>query len=453
MRNENELELLKNELLQILHDSDVAELDNFIENNHAVDIAELFEDLDNEQLQHFFEMVSDDEEAASIFECAEEEEQDRICELLDDQRVLNLFTLIGNDDVVDIISRMKTKRRKELIQMMKHDDKKTIARLLGYPEDSAGGIMNTDYIALKDSLTVGEAINKIKDIAPKKEVLETIFVVNDRNALIGECDLRDIFSNDSSMTLYEIMNDNVITIYPDEDQSEASTLVSKYDLNALPVVSHANVLLGIITVDDIIDVMEEEYSEDISRMAGMGGQEEIDSTILESVKLRLPWLLINLVTAFIASSVVSCFDSTIDKVTALAVAMPIASGMGGNAGTQTLSVLVRAITLKEIDLKTGWMKVFKQVIVGIINGIVTGAAAGVVLYFMYGNPYLGLIIAIAMIGNLVVAGIFGFLVPLILDKLHMDPALGSSIFVTTATDCFGFLFFLGLATLMLQYLI
>lgn len=446
-----DIDLLRDELIEILDHGNVEELKTLILNNHAVDIASLFSELDDKQLTKLLKNL-DLEDAAALFEQADEDEQDRVCGLLEDQDLLNLFTYIGNDDVVDIISRMNTKRKKHLIQMMKHDDKKTIARLLGYPDDSAGGIMNTDYIALKSTLTLSEAIIKIKEIAPKTEVLETIFIINDRNALIGECDLRDILSNDSNLTLYDIMNDNIIKIYPEEDQSEASTLVSKYDLNALPVVSHANVLLGIITLDDIIDVIEEEYSEDISRMAGMGEQEEIDSSVLQSVKLRLPWLLINLVTAFIASSVVSMFDGTIDKVTALAVAMPIASGMGGNAGTQTLSVLVRAITLKEIDLKTGWTKVFKQVIVGIINGIVTGFIAGLVLYFMYGNIYLGLIICLAMIGNLIVAGIFGFLVPLILDRFNMDPALGSSIFVTTATDCFGFLFFLGLATLLIKYL-
>lgn len=447
-----ELTTLLDELKVILAQHNQEMMGTFLDENHAIDIALLFEDLEDEEILSFAGMVSD-EEMADILEQAEEDDQDRIAGLIDDIALLNIFSCMSKDDIVDIIGRMKTDRKKRLIQLMKHDEKKSISKLLGYDEDSAGGIMNTEYIALRSDLNLNQAIDKIKQIAPKTEVLETIFVVNNRKALIGVCDLRDILVNDAKATLGDIMDDNVISIYPEMDQSEASSLVSKYDLNALPVVSHANVLLGIITLDDIIDVMEAEYSEDISRMAGTSEQEEIDSTLFESVKLRLPWLIVNLVTAFIASSVVKMFSGTIEQVTALAVAMPIASGMGGNAGTQTLSVLVRAITLKEIELSTGWKKVIKQIGVGLINGFVTGILAGTVLYFIYGNMYLGAIMVVAMIGNLMVAGIMGFLIPLILEKLKFDPALGSSIFVTTATDCCGFLFFLGLATIMLKYLI
>ncbi len=305
-----ELTTLLDELKVILAQHNQEMMGTFLDENHAIDIALLFEDLEDEEILSFAGMVSD-EEMADILEQAEEDDQDRIAGLIDDIALLNIFSCMSKDDIVDIIGRMKTDRKKRLIQLMKHDEKKNISKLLGYDEDSAGGIMNTEYIALRSDLNLNQAIDKIKQIAPKTEVLETIFVVNNRKALIGVCDLRDILVNDAKATLGDIMDDNVISIYPEMDQSEASSLVSKYDLNALPVVSHANVLLGIITLDDIIDVMEAEYSEDISRMAGTSEQEEIDSTLFESVKLRLPWLIVNLVTAFIASSVVKMFSGTI----------------------------------------------------------------------------------------------------------------------------------------------
>jgi magnesium transporter len=248
------------------------------------------------------------------------------------------------------------------------------------------------------------------------------------------------------------MNDNIISVNPEEDQETVSLLVSKYDLKAIPVINHKNCLLGIITVDDIIDVIVAEQTEDMLRLGGVGKEERVDSTLKTSIKKRLPWLFINLGTAFLASFTVGLFEDVIAQVVALAAAMPIVAGMGGNAGTQTLSVVIRSIALGEVSLKKNWKLVFKEIALGVVNGAATGILTGIILYMKYNNPYLGLIIFAAMIGNLVIAGFFGFLIPLLLKVFGIDPALASAIFLTTATDVFGFFIFLGLSKMFLPLL-
>ena len=297
-----------------------------------------------------------------------------------------------------------------------------------------------------------EALGAIKAIAPKTEVIELIFVVNKDNELVGSVDLRDILTFPDHTLLSEITEYNMITVAPEMDQEEVSFLVSKYDLKAIPVVNRKNSLLGIITVDDIIDVMVEEQTEDILKMGGVHVDESATNTLGKSIKMRLPWLCLNLLTAFLASFTVSAFEGTIAQVTALAAAMPIIAGMGGNAGNQTLSLIIRSITLGEISLRKDWKLVFKETGVGLFNGLCVGFVAGIVLMIQHQNIYLGLIVLMATTCNLVVAGISGFLIPLILKSLKVDPALASSIFLTTITDVFGFFIFLSLANAFLPLL-
>lgn len=390
---------------------------------------------------------------AEIVEQSSEELQVRIIKLFDFKSIVHLFSYMSNDDIADILGNLPIKMRKNLLKMMKTGDTKQLQELLGYAEDSAGGIMTTEYIALKGSLSIGESLMKIKEIGPKTEVIETIFVLSKDKELIGTADLRDILIEDEDKKLVEIMNDNIISVNPEEDQETVSLLVSKYDLKAIPVINHKNSLLGIITVDDIIDVIVEEQTEDILMMGGVSKEEIVDSSLVTSVKKRLPWLFINLGTAFLAAFTVGLFEDVISQVVALAAAMPIVAGMGGNAGTQTLSLVIRSIALGEVRLKKNWKLVFKEVGLGVINGAATGVITGIILYMKYDNPYLGIIIFAAMIGNLVIAGFFGFLIPLLLKVFGVDPALASAIFLTTATDVFGFFLFLGLAKMFLPFLL
>ena len=336
--------------------------------------------------------------------------------------------------------------------MEKIKKKKIITELLGYEDDTAGGIMTTEYIALKKDLTVSQALLKLKEIVSKSEVIETIFI-NDNKKIIGIANLRDILISPDSTKLEEITNTNFISVEPETDQEEVALLASKYDLNVIPVINKKNVLLGIITIDDIIDVIQEEQTEDVLRMAGVDKEENIDSTVFESIKMRLPWLIVNLVTAFLASLTVKIFEGTIAQVVALSAIMSIVTGMGGNAGTQTVSIIIRNIAMGKVELKDSLRLVIKEIILGLFNGAIIGILTGIIVTLIYGNCYLGVIIFLSMIGNLVISGICGILVPLILAKLKLDPALASSIFLTTATDVLGFFIFLSLAQVFLPKLI
>lgn len=428
------------------------QLNEVIESAYAIDIAIALEDFTDEELLDFCKRL-DDEHIARILEQMDEDLQQRFVALFDYKQLISIFSHMSNDDIADILGQMPIDRRKALMKMFKNRDNIEIQSLLLYGEDTAGGIMTTEYIALSGRLTAAEALKKIAQIAPKTEIIETIFVLNRKKELVGTADLRDIFTAGENSTLADIMDDNIITVTPDMDQEEVSHIASKYDLKAVPVVNRKGALLGIITVDDIIDVLFEEQTEDILKMGGASAEESIDSTIGESVKFRLPWLVINLATAFLASFTVSAFEDTIAQVVALAAVMPIITGMGGNAGSQTMSITLRGITLGEINLKDDWKLVAKQICIGLIDGAAIGIITGLIISMKYGNRFLGLIILASMIINIIVGGMFGFFVPLVLKALKVDPALASSIFLTTATDVLGFFAFLGLANIFLPYLI
>lgn len=418
----------------------------------TVDLALQLSDYDDESLQKLCQKLGD-EELARILEESELKTQLRIVEFLNNKRILKLFSYMSKDDIVDILGETNVGKAKELINLMKEGDKKIIKQLLGYRDDCAGGIMTTEYIAINSNLIIRDTIKKIKEIAPKTELIDTIFVVNRNKELIGTAELRDILVAPEEQKLQEITNEHFVYVEPETDQEEVALIASKYDLTAIPVLNKKKAMLGIITIDDIVDVLVEEQTEDVLKMGGVAKEETLDSTIWESVKLRLPWLFINLLTAFLASMTVKSFENTIAQVVALSSIMSIVTGMGGNTGTQTVSIIIRNIAMGKVDLKDAFYLIKKQILVGMINGAVIGIVTGIIICIIYGNIYLGIIIFVAMIANLVISGICGTLIPLILRKLKIDPALSSSIFLTTVTDVLGFFIFLSLANLFLPYLI
>lgn len=420
---------------------------------HSADIVAVLDDdeINDEDLKWFFSQ-GDSEFLADVLEDADDDLQARVVHQLPYEKVIKIFSYMPKDEIADILGDLPIGTRKHLLNMMKASDSRELKVLLGYDDDTAGGLMTTEYIALYQDLTLVQALRKIREIAPKTEVIGTIFVLNRRKVLVGWADLRDILSEDPEKRLADIMDPNVITVDPLLDQEEAAQIVRKYDLTALAVVNRRKSLLGIITADDIMDVLVEEQTEDILRMGGVSEEEEIGGPIGTSIKRRLPWLFVNLVTAFIAASAIAVFDNVIAQVAALASIMTIVSGMGGNAGSQTLSVAIRSITLGEINLKDDWKLVLKEIVVGLIDGAAIGFVTGLIVSLQYGNMYLGLVTLLAMIGNLILAGLSGYLIPLIIEKMGLDPALSSSIFLTTITDTCGFFIFLGLAQMFLPLL-
>lgn len=423
-----------------------------LEINNTIDLALKLSDYDDEQIKQVCNTLTN-EELAIVLEESDEKIQLKLIQNLDNYKLLEIFNYMPKDDIVDILGEIRIYRTKELIRLMKEGDKKVINELLGYRDDCAGGIMTTEYITLHSNLTIDKVLKKIKEIAPKTEVIETIFVTNEKKQLIGTAELRDILLAPENEELKDITNTDFISVEPELDQEEVARLASKYNLNVIPVVNKNKIIIGIITIDDIMDVLEEEQTEDVLKMGGVSKEETLDSTLFESIKLRLPWLFVNLLTAFLAAMTVKAFESVIAQVVALSAIMSIVTGMGGNAGTQTVSIIIRNIAMGKVSLDDSWHLLIKEILLGLINGTAIGIVTGIIVCFIYKNIYLGLIIFLAMIGNLIVSGIFGLMVPLLLNKFHKDPALASSIFLTTATDVLGFFIFLSLAQLFLRHLI
>ena len=428
---------------------------NLADLNHEVkliDISQNLSDYEDEQITKLCSALSD-EKLSLILVQTDDKSKIRIIDRLTNEKILKLFSYMQKDDIVDILGILEIGKAKTLINLMKTGERKVIEELLGYADDTAGGIMTTEYIAISSKLTVKDTIKKIKQISPKTEVLDTLFTLDGNKKLIGTVELRDILVGDDHTRIEEIMNTNFISVEPETDQEEVALIASKYDLTVIPVVNKKMMLLGIITIDDIVDVMVEEQTEDILKMGGVDKEESIDSTLLESISMRLPWLIVNLFTAFLAALTVKAFEGTIAQVVALSSIMSIVTGMGGNAGTQTVSIIIRNIAMGKIELSDSKWLLRKEILLGLINGAIIGVITGFIIWAIYGNFFLGLIIFLAMIGNLVVSGFFGLLTPLVLHKLNKDPALSSSIFLTTATDVLGFFIFLTLAKIFIRMLV
>lgn len=442
-------------ILDILRDSvsqgDRAGLTELFESSQPVDIASAANSLEDEELQSLVDLLPSSS-IESLVSDADEELAMRIAGMLDDRSLLIVVGRMRDDDAADVLGSLPRERVSRLLSEMREADRTVLLSLLQYPDESAGSIMTTSFLALRQDRTVSDCLALIRAKGAGTEQIQIVYVLGMYGELAGCVDLRTILSSSRNTTLAMIMERHVISVDPYDDQEEAATLVARYDLAVLPVVSGGQ-LLGVITVDDIIDVIIEEYDEDLLRLAGANAEERLDTPFLRSVRMRLPWLLVNLVTAFLASAVVRMFEGTIAQAVALSAIMTIVSGMGGNAGSQTMAIVVRAIAREDVPKAGVLAGLAKEAITGAIDGLAVGLVTGVVVAAVYGNLYLSLVVLAAMVGNMVIAGTSGLLVPVVLKACHQDPAVSSSIFVTTATDVLGFLLFLGLAQLFLPLIV
>ena len=445
------MELIE-EIKRIISIKDEILVDDLFEEYHPVDIALEVEDLDDEELETFLGLVSN-ENMALLLESAENELNAKIMESITNDDLIDIFTHMENSIVADLLGVLSTARRKAILSLMKSADKNILKMILSFDEESAGGIMTTNFIAIKENLTAEEAIKKLRTISPETEIIDEIFVTDDYHRLQGIVTIRDLLVSNAKTPLKDILKEVDFYAYGTDDQEVAANLFSKYELDILPVVNSNMAVLGVITSDDIIAVIEQEHNEDILQMHGVNADEVYDSTWFDSFKSRIPWLIVNLITAFLASSVVKGFESTISQVVVLSAAMPIVTGMGGNAGSQTLSIILTSLARGELSLKEDYKLIFKEIFLGLFEGAIIGVLAASVFVFWHHNIYLGFILLLAMIANMIIACSMGFLIPLILDKMKIDPAIASSIFLTTFTDVFGFFIFLGLATVFLPLLI
>ncbi len=386
-------------------------------------------------------------------DCASDDEKISIISLFTDKRKGMIVSEMSSDELVDMLGQLGEDDKNAIITNMNVEDAQEVKELLTYGPETAGGIMATEFLAIKETYTVNETIDYLRQMTPGSETPYYIYVVDDKGFLKGVVPLREIISSDPMTMIKDIMIEKIICVPVDMDQEEVAKVFDKYGFMAVPVVDHRGTILGIVTLDDVMEVMKEEYTEDMFRLAGLDETEKLSGSVSDAIKSRLPWLLVNLVTAILAAATVSLFEDTISQIVALAIFMPIVAGMGGNAGTQTLTLIIRGIAIGELSYENQKDILRKETLIGLLNGLALGIIVGVLGYFWVGSFAFGFVIGLAMFLNLVVATISGYYVPVILKKANIDPALASAVFVTTVTDVLGFFFFLGLATLMISFLI
>ena len=420
--------------------------------SHPADLAPLFKDLEPHEVRALFDVLFSVRRVEKTLKELPPDLLPDVLAAIDDEKLARVIARADPDDAVTFTDSLPEDKKDRVLSLVDPEKRESVRHLTSYPEGTVGRIMTTDYLALLPDTTAQGAIDKIR----QRGELETFFylyVVDNDEKLAGVVPLRNLVIAPPDRSLRELMITDPVRAEATTDQEEAARLVSKYELLALPIVDAEGRLVGIITIDDIIDIIHEEATEDMYRMAGLEEEDRVFTPASRSIRMRLPWMFFNLLTAILAASVVNLFEGTIASVVALATFMPIVAGMGGNGLTQTITVIVRGIALGELEFSSAWRAVLKEVSVNVSIAAALGSLIALIAYAWKGNPYLGLVLGLAMIINLgLVAGLVGALIPLTLKWLRFDPAIGSAVVGTTFTDVFGFLSFLGLATLFLRYL-
>ena len=418
---------------------------------HPVDVLDILRENPEDSLDILNRLS--EKTIAAIIDEAEDKEKYEILMKFGDNKQKNIVEEMSSDELADLLGMLDEEESNKLLSKMTVSDARNVRQLLSYAPDTAAGIMATEFISIKENMTVKETLKYLQSTKDDIENIYDLYVIDNFERVKGSISLKDIVINDFDTKITSIINTEIPLIPFDMDQEQVGNKFAKYGFLSMPVVDNSNRLLGIITVDDAMQIIRDEGVEDINRLGGVADEEKINGSLKDSVKYRLPWLLINLVTAIFASAIVGLFEVTIEKVVSLATFMSIVSGMGGNAGTQTLTIIVRGLALGELNSENVKRVLFKEFGIGIITGVAVGSVIAVLGFIWERNIAFGIIIGVAMILNMIVATVTGFVVPIVLKRLKIDPALASSIFVTTFTDVLGFFFFLGLATIFIQYLV
>lgn len=434
---------------------------NLLTKLRAVDIAQILGQLPHHDGEIVFQALVDHDldKAAEALSEMETSRSVSLLTTLNRQDVSRLLQELPSDDATLLVAELPEELRDELLDAMKLEHSTVVNELLGFADETAGRIMTPDYFALAEDVTVAEAINELQRRSEEFEMAFYLYVVDSRNHLLGVVSLRQLLLNASSTPLRKIMIGDVIKVTTDTDQEEVARIVATYNLLAVPVVDEESKLAGIVTVDDVLDVMREEATEDIYALAGVDADDRALGSSLNSVRRRLPWLLLSLGAALIAVAIVQYYVATIESSIWLAVLIPVVATMGSNAATQTMTVVVRGIGLGEVGPETTRQVVIKEALVGLMNGLIIGASVSVIVAVWFGSKLgsmafglkLGGILGVTMVLSLIVAGALGTLVPVLLKRFRVDPALASSMFVVTFTDVITFFFYLGIATLLLSH--
>lgn len=418
---------------------------------HPADIAELIDHLEEEEKVHLFSLL-DIETASDVILEISDLSREQILEDISDEKLTEIVDEMASDDAADFIAELPEEQAQTVLTGIEPEEIEDLKKLLAYEEDTAGGLMQSELVSVGEDAYVRDTLREVISQSEEMENIYDVFVVDGENRLIGAVPLQRLITAKRHSPISELVDREIPTVGVGVDQEEVARIFKKYDLISLAVVDEEEKLVGRITIDDVVDVLEEETSEDIYRIVGIGDDSAL-SKPLHSVRKRLPWLYLNLLTASIAASVIAFFEDTIKVAVVIAVFMPMIAGLGGNAGGQALGLVVRGLALGELTFENARRVLFKEILVGLINGMAVGLLVGVAGYLWKGIPMLGLVVFLAMTINILIGTFAGTLIPLTLKWLKLDPALGSNIFITGLTDTIGFLAFLGLATLFIRMLV
>ncbi|MEO3414085.1 magnesium transporter [Roseovarius sp. CAU 1744] len=414
---------------------------------HAADIADLLEQINAFDRRRLIELYGTEFDGDLLTEL-DESIREEVIAILHPEVLAEAVRELESDDVVDLVEDLEDEQQNAILEVLEDSDRVAVRQSLTYPEYSAGRLMQREVVMAPEHWNVGEAIDYMRDQDDLPEQFYHIVLVDPKLHPVGNVMLGKVMASRREVLLSSIVEETFHTIPVNQDEEDVAYAFNQYHLISAPVVDENDRLVGVITIDDAMAVLDEEHEEDILRLAGVG-ESSLSDKVIDTTKRRFPWLAVNLVTAILASLVIAQFEAAIAQIVALAVLMPIVASMGGNAGTQSLTVAVRAIATKDLTASNVWRVIRRECMVGLINGVIFAVVMGVVGVLWFGGPQLGYVIAAAMVINLVVAGLAGTVIPVILDRIGIDPALASGAFVTTVTDVVGFFAFLGLAAAVL----
>lgn len=430
-----------------LHDGDSARAAGFVSELHPRDLADVIELLSPEHRVALIQALGSAFDYEVLSEI-DESVRDQLSEALPNELLAKAVTELDTDDAAYLIENLEEADREEILAQLPTGERAVLERQLEYPEESAGRLMQSDFVAVAPYWTIGQVIAHARESDDLPDEFHEIFVVDPAFRVLGSVDLSRLLRTKREVPISEIMETDLDVVLATADQEEVARQFERYNLLSAPVVDENNKLVGVITIDDIVEVIQDEADEDMRALGGVG-DESLGGSVAETARSRVPWLMVNLLTAMLGSLVIKMFDATIEQMVALAVLMPVVASMGGNAGTQTMTVTVRALATNKLGAANAPRIISREALVGLINGFVMSTIMATVVFFWFGSGRLGAVIGAAMVVNLLAAALAGILIPLALDRLKLDPAPASGVFVTMVTDVVGFFAFLGLASIYL----
>ena len=424
---------------------------NIIDELQPYDIAKLYKTLP-EKHRHKFLMFLTIRQIADMIQELEKDSQLEVLHKLGMEKSSTVMDLMDNDDLADLLNELSIEKLEEFLSVMKAEESLTVQNLMQYPAETAGGMMTNRYIWIKKYYTVREAVDKFKSFAEVAETINYLYVLDEEKKLVGVVSYRDLLISDLNDKIEDIMFTRIISVPVEMDQEEVAKSIERYDFIAVPVVDNQSKLVGIITVDDVLDVVIQEANEDIQKLSASGKDIDFNTTAYTAAFRRLPWLILLLFIGLISGNIISSFENTLDQVIALTFFIPMIAGMTGNTGTQSLAIVVRGLAAYDINKRLINRLIFRELGVGLIIGLINGLLIAVIAYFWQGNPVLGIVVGASLFATLIIGTLAGTVIPIILYHLKIDPAIASGPLITTLNDIFSLTVYFSLASFFITYL-